>query len=125
MAKLSIDTSHVFTSGRGETETVAAALAWASKHAPELEPADLIVYAVRRLRALSKDNARVDSGKLASRLYSPRLDNVTKVPRALVAAVESIGALAERLHPEPAPVAKPAAKPVRKVASKPAARVRA
>jgi Na+-transporting methylmalonyl-CoA/oxaloacetate decarboxylase gamma subunit len=112
MAKLSIDTSHVFTSGRGEKETVAQALAWASKHAPELEPADLIVYAVRRLRALHKDVARVEKGVLASRLYSPRIDMLDKAPKGLVAAVESIGAVAERLHPEPAPAAKPKPRPM-------------
>jgi hypothetical protein len=91
MAKnLSIPTSHTFTTGRGETETVEHALAWLASKGYELTPGDLLVYAVRRLRALSKDNARIGKGVLASRLYSPRLVG-EKVPKALVAAVVNGG----------------------------------
>lgn len=123
MAKtISINTEHVYTS-RGESETVAEALEWVNKHMteetevgerPSYTPADLIVYAVRRLRALHKDGKRVASGKLASRLYAPRLDLVNtekvKIPAALKAAVESIDAAEAKLNPEPKPAPKPAKK---------------
>lgn len=127
MAKtISINTEHVYTS-RGETETVAEALAWVNKYMteetedgegerPSYTPADLIVYAVRRLRALHKDGKRAASGKLASRLYAPRLDLVNtekvKIPAALKAAVESIDAAEAKLNPEPTP------KPAKKAAPK-------
>lgn len=113
---ITIQTAHQFKSGRGETETVAEALEWIEKHMSTTDeetgeesisytPADLIVYAVRRLRALHKDNKRHDAGKLATRLYAPRLDMIdpekASVPKALREAVESIDAVQEKLHPTP------------------------
>lgn len=90
---LTIPLDHTFTSGRGETETVAAALAWLVANMPESDytPGDLIVYAVRRLRALHSDGKRHASGALAERLYKPRLDNVEKAPRGVVEAVKALG----------------------------------
>jgi hypothetical protein len=119
MAKFTIDTTHKFTTGRGETETVAEALAWAMKHlngedeetgeeTVAYTPADLIVYAVRRLRALNKDGKRHASGKLASRLYAPRLDNVEKAPRGVVEAVATLDAIQEKLNGESKPATKAA-----------------
>lgn len=114
MAKhISINLDHAFTS-RGESETVKEALAWVEKHVtsedeegesiPAFTPGDLLVYAVRRLRALHKDAKRYDAGRLASRLYAPRLDNVEHAPKALTVAVASIDAVSERLA-KPAPKA--------------------
>jgi hypothetical protein len=127
MAKtISIDLSHVFTSGRGEEESVKDALRWLADHMSETDeesgeetipftPADLIVYAVRRLRALHKDNKRYGSGKLANRYYAPRLDNVkdgTKVARKLAQGVTLVHEAAER------PAKAPARKPTRKATAK-------
>lgn len=75
----------------------------------ECSPASIIAatdYAVRRKLALHKDTKRHAAGKLASRLYAPRVDMVEKVPRALVAAVESIDAVAEKLAEKPTKPAK-------------------
>lgn len=137
MAKsITINTSHEFTTGRGETETVADALAWVEKYmsgededgestGPAYTPADLIVYAVRRLRALHKDNKRHEKGVLASRLYAPRIDMVEKAPRGVVEAVATLDAIQDKLNggkPEPkkAPAKKPAPKgsPARGAANK-------
>jgi hypothetical protein len=139
MAKsITIQSSHTFTTGRGETETVEQALAWVEKHmggededgestGPSYTPADLIVYAVRRLRALHKDGKRFASGKLAARLYAPRLAEGMTVPKKLVEAVGSIDEVQEKLDEatKPAPkkeTKKPAAKPAPKKETKPAAK---
>ncbi len=118
MKTIIIDPKHIFTSGRGESESVADALKWYEENMASEEggalysPADLIVYAVRRLRALHKDQARCARGKLASRLYSPRLDPVKdeNIPKALTAAVDSIEAvkvaLAPKVEEKPKKVAK-------------------
>ena len=120
MAKsISISTAHGYIS-KGETETVAKALAWVEKHmsdedeetgettGPAYTPGDLIVYAVRRLRALHKDGKRHAAGKLARRLYAPRLDNVEKAPKALAALVTSVHEAGEKLAPKkPTRKAKP------------------
>lgn len=139
MAKtLSIDLNHTFTSGRGESETVKDALHWINANmSTENEetgeetipftPADLIVYAVRRLRALHKDGKRYSAGKLATRYYAPRLDNVkdgAKVARKLVQGVTLVHEAAEptRKTPKGSPArgaqvkAKHEAKQVRKAA---------
>lgn len=118
MAKtISIDLSHEFVSGRGESETVKDALAWYASHMADedgnvpMTAGDLLVYAVRRLRALHKDGNRHAAGKLASRFYAPRLDNLStkvKVPKALAGAVETIHSVGEKTS---APV-----KPARKAA---------
>jgi hypothetical protein len=120
---IEINPSHKFTSGRGETETVAEALAWVEKHmsgedgesdGPAYTPGDLIVYAVRRLRALHKDGKRHASGKLATRLYAPRIDALkegTKVPKLLVEAVANLDTVQAALHPEPKAPSKGPAKP--------------
>lgn len=108
---ISISLDHTFESGRGETETVREALTWIAEHMSDEEgnvpftPADLIVYGVRRLRALHKDGKRYGSGKLAARLYSPRLDNLSdkvRPPKKLAAAVETIHEVASEAH-KPAP----------------------
>jgi hypothetical protein len=140
MAKsISISVEHEFVSGRGESETVREALAWLNSHmASEDEetgettvpftPGDLIVYAVRRLRALHKDGKRYASGKIASRLYATRLDNVSdkvKVSKKLAGAVETIhevaaanGKPAPKKETKKAPAAKPAPKKETKKARK-------
>ena len=130
MAKtISIDPSHVYTS-RGDSMTVREALAWVADNMTDEEgaatysPADLIVYGVRRLMALHKDGKRYGAGKLASRFYAPRLDNLSdkvRAPKPLVTAVAVIHEVAERAHAA-APASKPApVKTARKApASKPA-----
>jgi hypothetical protein len=59
----------------------------------EMTEEEAVVYAARRLLALAKDQARKKAGKLASRLYSPALDDVDEenIPPALDAAVDTIG----------------------------------
>ncbi len=111
--KITIDMNHTFVSGRGEEESVKDALAWYRDNFEDddgnvpYEPADLLVYAVRRLRALSKDNARHDAGKLARRFYSPRLDNVkdkARVPRKLAQGatlIHEAAASAEKKESKP------------------------
>lgn len=113
MAKsISISLDHTFTS-KGRATTVAEALAWVEKNTgdtdeetgeetgPAYDPGDLIVYAVNRMRALHKDGKRYRAGKLASRLYAPRLDHVERAPRPLVQAVEAIDAAEEKLATKP------------------------
>jgi hypothetical protein len=122
MAKsISINLDHTFTSGRGEEETVRDALKWLEANMSTEDedtgetlvpftPADLVVYAVRRLRALHKDGKRYDAGKLATRYYAPRLDNLSdkvRPPRKLVGAVETIHEVANGDKPKATP--KPAA----------------
>lgn len=107
MAKsITINTGHEY-----KGETVAEALAWVEKNTggedeegndtgPAYSPADLIIYGVRRLRALHKDGKRHASGKLASTLYAPRLDALTKdAPRKLATLVETIHQVGEKLAP--------------------------
>jgi hypothetical protein len=111
MAKsITINLDHTYTS-KGRTLSVAEALAWVEKVTSEVDeetgeetgPAydagDLIVYAVNRMRALHKDGKRYRSGKLAARLYAPRLDHVEHAPKPLVQAVEAIDAAEEKLRP--------------------------
>jgi hypothetical protein len=112
---ITISLDHTYTS-KGRTMTVAEALAWVEKTTSEVdeetgeetgpayEPGDLICYAVNRMRALHKDGKRYRSGKLATHLYAPRLENVEKAPKPLVQAVEVIDAAEEKLRPpEPKP----------------------
>lgn len=110
MAKsISISLAHVYTS-RGEQESVEDALRWLDKNMSSTDeetgeetiaytPADLIVYAVRRLRALHKDGKRHGAGKLASRFYGPRVDKLEKVPAVLARAVEAVDEASDKLHP--------------------------
>jgi hypothetical protein len=117
MAKtITINVEHAFQS-RGDKETVREALAWLEKNmsgedeetgeeaGPAYEPGDLIVYAVRRLRALHRDGRRHKAGKLAAHLYAPRLDNVQRAPKKLAALVETVHEVGEKLAPK-----RPAAK---------------
>jgi hypothetical protein len=105
---ISISLDHAYTS-QGRTMTVGEALVWVIKNTNEsdeeageeggsaYDPGDLIVYAVNRMRALHKDGKRFRSGKLASRLYAPRLSKVEHAPRPLVQAVEAIDATEAKL----------------------------
>lgn len=66
----------------------------------ECTPATVLAaldYAARRKMALAKDRTRYEKGKLATRLYRPRVENVEKVPKPLAQAVETIERAAEKL----------------------------
>lgn len=92
--------------------SVRAALKWVEDHAGEDEEGNVevpdvewvIIYAVRRMVALHKDEKRYDSGKLAERRYAPRIDNVEKAPRKLHIAVEEVHSTQEK-KPEAKPKA--------------------
>ena len=75
-------------------------------HFGEVSPAAVLAaadYAVRRKMALRKDSKRHKAGKLAGRLYAPRLDNVARAPRNLAAIVQTIHEAGEKLSPAKKP----------------------
>jgi hypothetical protein len=81
------------------TRALAAGLA---QHFGEVSPAAVLAatdYAVRRKVALHKDAKRHAAGKLASRLYAPRLDNIAKAPGKLATLVSNVHEVAEKLAP--------------------------
>jgi outer membrane biosynthesis protein TonB len=113
--------------------TVREALKWIEGHSTEGEDGEvevpsveyLLIYAVRRMVALHKDQKRHDSGKLADRRYAPRVDQLERKPPKLAALVEGVHSTQEK-KPEAKAAPKPAKKATPKVkkpkAKKPAER---
>jgi hypothetical protein len=90
---LSIDTNASReVRGQGETTVASILKAVEGLHPGKYTPADLLIIGASKVIATTSDRARRSSGKLASRLYSPALDDVddAAIPPALESAVDVI-----------------------------------